>query len=1114
MASTNGAGSVAASLLGTNGGATSSPLVTSNVTGGINSVPSGAASNQMRPRANTISHMEPPSNFMDEATHAAIRGMPPGVHSRHPSLAGLPMHGMEHFSFQPAAFTGMSSALGHHSMSHDLPKLDIHSNDTHDSLSGPRTAPEHPLFSPDFDFDSPSFGHNSGSTVNPNALHYDDSSQCLAPDPSSSLNRGGDQFSWLTAFGNQPPYGTVIEENAVGGSSPSAVSTGSQSGISDVMLDGSTYINNMHTVTVAPPVSSVAHTMSTHSNMWNPALLHQPIPQNNFSLDLGASSFSDLLSGLPVSPGAPPHAMGVPNSHTPLTVNVSGPGSVSRSGEPYFSTPPPSLSAVSPSMLSTINHSSYTQAMNLNGGTAPETPNSMNGSNYSVRNNGIPNQNSLNSSSPVSTITDASRLAIVNALSSANSQTSPFEQKFSFSGQPTTHDVPSTSNLQRYVSAYLRYFQPHFPFLHVPTMSFDNTTTSAHNSTSARNQPSDIGGNGCLILSMAAIGALYELEHDQSRTLFTMAKRMIQLYLDERRKENVRKADFRRTPSGEARTNQQNDGSYGTPVWLVQAMLLNIIYGHNGIDQRAGEVAATHCAALVSLAQGAELLQPMRVEPIDECDLSIGVSDESSNLRDLDNAATTTKAAKEEAQWLRWKVMEERKRTLYAIFVFSSLLVSTYNHTPALTNSEILLDLPCDEELFSASTCAEFVAKGGIAAANHNCMTFHEALGDLLRASEKQLRRQDVAHADAATLGNDDDLKPSTFGCFILINALHNYIWETRQRHHNIVWTNEETEKMHRHIEPSLQAWHRAWNYNNERHISNNAMTYGVPAMEPVAADSIPLLDLAYVRLFVNLARTKELFWQREWSSLAEELCHGHEIAQHAEQSAISSSDAAFVDSPSDLSGHGPFAFTDSSAAQLSTSSPGFRWDTLPPSNELEGRLQQSTGNNLRREKREKHLRKAAQYAVEALSMTNKVGYTLVDFANRELPLQSALCVFDCAQVLAEWVATVQDRVGWYLGVLDQNTKLDQVPAIMLLEEEDGRLFAKIEEVLSVAEMIMNMDISNGTSSAMAGISTRMAFQMQMGEQIGYGAKILSVMAYTLGKASVWPGKFISMHDN
>ncbi|CAK7209937.1 hypothetical protein SBRCBS47491_000614 [Sporothrix bragantina] len=1112
MASTSGAGSVAASLLGTNGGAASSLLATSNATGGMNGVPGGAANNQMRPRANTISHMDPSSMFMGGAAHAAIaRGMPPGVHSRHPSLAGLPMHGMDQIPLQSPAFVGMSSAMDHRGMNHGLPKLETNSLNNLDFSGGLRTAPAHSMFSPDFDFDSPSFGHNSGSTINPNALHYNDSPS-LSLDPHSAISRGGDHFSWLTTFGNQVPYGSVIDENAVGGSSPSAISTGSQSGISDVMLDGSTHLNNMHSVTMAPPISSANHTMPTTMSMWNPgALLQQQMPQNNFTLDLGASSFSELLSGLPVSPGVTPHSIGMPNAHTPLTTTVPGLGHAAGNGETYFSTPPPSLSAVSPSMLSSMNHTSYNQTMSLNGGTAPETPNSMNGSNSSVRNNGNHHQASLNTSSPVSTITDATRLAIVNALNSATSQTSPFGmRKYSFTGSSTTPglsatpEVPSTMDLQKYVGAYLRYFQPHFPFLHVPTISFDITPASTSSSPYTRGPaPSTVGGSGCLILSMAAIGALYELEHDQSRMLFTMAKRMIQLYLDERRKANVRKADFRRTPNGDAQAHQQHDGSSDTPVWLVQAMLLNVIYGHNGSDKRAGEIAATHCAALVSLAQGAELLQPTRVEPLDDFDFSMGDSIEPSSLWNNDDSApATTKSVKDEAQWLRWKAMEERKRTLYAIFVFSSLLVSSYNHTPALTNSEIMLDLPCDEEFFSASTCAEFMAKGGIAAANHNRMTFHEALGDLLRASEKQLRRRGSTNMDGATVGTAGDLKPSTFGCFILINALHNYIWETRQRHHNKVWTNEETEKMHRHIEPALQAWHRAWTHNNERYASNNATTPGAPTMDPISVDAIPLLDLAYVRLFVNLARSKEKFWQRNWDGLAEELCHGREIVQHAEQSPASNAETAMTDPLSDLSGNGSSAFIDSPATQLSAASPDFGTGKFPTSAQLGGQQQQSTRNTSRREK---HLRKAALYAVEALSMTNKVGYTLADFANRELPLQSALCVFDCAQVLAEWVATLQDRVGRYLGILDQDVDLNQVPAIMLLEEEDGKLLAKIKEVLSAAEMTMNMDIANGTSSAVAGISTRMASRMQMGEQIGYGAKILSVTAYTLGKASVWP---------
>jgi hypothetical protein len=45
---------------------------------------------------------------------------------------------------------------------------------------------------------------------------------------------------------------------------------------------------------------------------------------------------------------------------------------------------------------------------------------------------------------------------------------------------------------------------------------------------------------------MAAIGALYEMEQLQSKDLFESAKKMIQLYLEERRKADVRKADHRK----------------------------------------------------------------------------------------------------------------------------------------------------------------------------------------------------------------------------------------------------------------------------------------------------------------------------------------------------------------------------------------------------------------------------------------------------------------------------------------------------------------------------------------------------------------------------------------
>ncbi|KAK4167642.1 fungal-specific transcription factor domain-containing protein [Cladorrhinum sp. PSN259] len=984
----------------------------------------GAAAS-MRPRANTISHIDGATmHSMLAATNLqAARGIPQApahsvhTHSRHPSLIGLPMHNYETY--------GMASALNQRGAPLGLPKLETSGINSLDFSGGLRTAP--PMaFNNDFDYDNLFFaGSRSSTTINPNALHYNDSPPPMSIDPLSPFMHGlpdmsnqhlDDSIDWLTGFESQMSFNNAPNENAVDGSSPSAISTTSQSGISDVMVDGSNH----------PSAVSVS------TSIWQPSLMGPPQLNNPFSLDLGGSVFPDLLNGAPLSPQQP---------------------SGKNMGDNYFSTPPPF-----------INSQSMNRTLSL--GAGPETPSSMNGSNHGTL--------------PASTITDSTRHAILGALST--SQASPFgvrryshaapnspltahaSTNFSSSDQ-TSSSLPSTQDLQRYVNAYLRYFHPHLPFIHVPTLSFDISPNLAN----GRN--SGVGGSGCLLLSMAAIGSLFELEHQVSMELFGMAKKMIQLYLDERRKANVRKAEsIRRTPLSD-QNSQQQETTVETPVWLVQAMLLNVVYGHNCGDKRSSEIAATHAAALVSLAHGAELLQSVRLEPTKDVD-----------MMDVDGIwnGMVDKDADEQAEWLRWKTMEERKRTLFAVFILSSLLVSAYNQPPALTNSEIFLDLPCDEEFFAAENSQIFRAKGGIAAAGHNRMTFHEALGQLLRTNEmgqKNLSLNNIHQPLGSAVNISDlprsDLKPSSLGCLVLINALHNYIWETRQRHHNKVWTNEETEKMHRHIEPALRAWHAAW-ASNPQHSAERPNPFGAG---PLSADALTMLDLAYVRLFVNLSRSKDKFWQRDWDGMAEELARGSEIIQHAEHSPESNTGSANTDH-SETSGASSL-FVDSPTTQASSSE--FVASKFP------------ANGNRATSRREKHLRKAATFAAETLLVSDQRGVTFANLTSRELPLQSTLCVFDCAQVLAEWVATLQDRVGLYLGVLGRDSvDLNQVPAIVVLEDEDVKLLDKVQTIITAAEVKMNHDnIADG--------------RYQLDSNLGYAAKLLKVTAYMFDKAAVWP---------
>ena len=991
-----------------------------------------------RPRANTISHVDGATMGMIAAANssAARNGnMRPG-HSHHASLTGLPGPG-------GYEFRGMSAAAGHHGNLHGLPKLDTSASSHFDGGAGLRTAPPYGGFHSGFDVDGLLLG-GPGSTINPAQLHFDDS-QSLAmgtPTPyqqafpmgsgNGPLMEDDDSFEWMSGFDNQMSF-MGANEQAVDESSPSAMSTTSQSGISEVMLDGS---NN-------PAQSS--------GNMWHSTSMMPPAQMAPaFSMDLPNPVFPEMIS-------------------PPRTVSPKSLHGQNGGNDPYFSTPPPLTSA-----------SSATQAQVFH---PPMTFNADTPSTSSASISGSARQSSITSVSTDS-ITDATRQALLTSLShpshfshsqrkySATSAHQPLSPCFDSKAGLVNASLPSTRDLQRYVAAYIQYFHPHLPFLHLGTLSFDSpafadSIQSAHSGL--------IGGGGCLVLAMAAIGALYEFEAGPSKELFESSKRMLQIYLEERRKADVNAAHGGATPV------------QTTPLWLVQAMLLNVVYGINCGDKTSADIASTHCAALVSLAHSAELTQPLPFEASSQHhplypgsmyghrpggeDIHMGDDGMSASTWNL---GTNPELPDDQIEWVTWKVAEERKRTLYAVFILSSLLVAAYNHAPALTNSEILLDLPCDEDLWAAESALAWNALGGLRIAEQKAITFSTALGTLLSASQRQgqnfgMPAYQQPFGSGVPLENipESDLKPSTFGCLVLINALHNYIWETRQRHHSRQWTTQETEAMHSHIEPALKAWQAAW-ASDPHHSLERPNPFG---KSPLSADCVPLLDLAYVRLFVNLGRSKEAFWQRDFDVMANELARGSEFVQHADLTSASTS------GPADL-------------LQTGSGSPSRPMTTHDSASMIVPLAGDDSGQST---KRERHLRKAAFYAADSLSISDKLGVTFADFTSRELPLQSAMCSFDCAQVLAEWVSTVQERVGRYLGVLGKD-EIDygQVPAIMLLEEEDCKLLEKIVEFVGHAEAKTAFDASS--IGAMG----------QMTSEDGYGSKILRVTASMLDKAGVW----------
>lgn len=1014
----------------------------------------GANGVGMRPRANTISHIDT-SGLFGGLGGARAYGMTNGL-GLHSGSNGF--YGSSGLDFR--ASTGMS----HHTAHPSLPRIDTSSIPSNYS-GGLRTAPIHGM-SDHFDFEK-LLSH--GSTINPAQLHSGGS----MGSPTSPFSGGFPNFQNMSGLEEDEAFGwtggldtsLVLNghDQAIDGSSPSAISTASQSGFSEVMLDGS---NN-------PTHSSAANWQAQLASSGMMVSAPFAMPMDQLPIDtVGTAIFPELLPGPSSdetlkSQGTPDNYLASPSGIPPMSPTSAIPGMPNQ----YFNPP-----------------------LVFNSDSTSVSSNSVNGS---ARHSSV-------TSVSTDSITDATRQALIFSLS----QPSGFghsHRKFSqptvssplspaFAPRPSMNSValPSTADLQRYVSAYIHYFHPHMPFLHISTLSFNSPVfTSNMRTHSTFSGDGIVGGGGCLILAIAAIGALYEFEHGPAKELFEAAKRMISIYLEERRKAGL-------TAATTASSSHNAPWSQKTPLWLVQAMLLNLIYGHNCGDKQAAEIATTHCAALVSLAKAAELDKP---------DLDPGLDDSRSHSKTRSNSGDGDIEMKDDPlsphgnwkqsspqesmelqdQWYRWKSMEERKRTLFSVYVLSSLLVTAYNHAPRILNSELHLYLPCEEDLFAADSAQAWAALGGPSVSEEKNVTFAAALSYLLTASQRQPRENSMSGPYPPAFGStiplaevpESSLKPSTFGCYILINALHVYIWETRQRHNGRQWKVQETEQMHAQIEPALKAWQSAWK-SNAHHTLERPSPYG-----PLPADSIPLLDLAYVRLFVNLGRSKEEFFRRDFEAMARELGQGIEIIQHAEPSEAGSSDPS-----------------DSTATNTTTSSPGPIVSPTIPNGVADSANSHSNGmaasmNQQSSSRRERHLRKAAAYAADSLQMADKLGVTFAEFTSRELPLQAAMCTFDCAQVLAEWLATVQERVCPYLGILGRDdSDITQVPAVVLLEDEDFKLLQKVQEILGHADMKIALDLSATNSAPAASM-----------KHYGLGSRVLLVTAYMLEKAAVWPGK-------
>ena len=175
---------------------------------------------------------------------------------------------------------------------------------------------------------------------------------------------------------------------------------------------------------------------------------------------------------------------------------------------------------------------------------------------------------------------------------------------------------------------------------------------------------------------------------------------------------------------------------------------------------------------------------------------------------------------------------------MFAIYILTTLLYSvttsdlTTSQSAFLLPSNINLTLPCEEDIYSAPSPVVWRTLNLSAT---KMPQFIDAFHTLI-------------HEQKSTVHTLSSRRFSMFGALVLIAAINSEIH--RQIMHNENNCVENPAILQEKFEPVLKAWEFAWRSHPHACLSATSSIFG-----PLSADSVPLLNLAYVRLFADTSR-------------------------------------------------------------------------------------------------------------------------------------------------------------------------------------------------------------------------------------------------------------------
>ena len=321
--------------------------------------------------------------------------------------------------------------------------------------------------------------------------------------------------------------------------------------------------------------------------------------------------------------------------------------------------------------------------------------------------------------------------------------------------------LPSRFALSRFIQGYITGFHEHYPFLHLPTLSFDTASVE-------------------FLLAVAALGAQYCRERQKAVELFQVAK-------------DIALERVRRLSSG-------SDDNWNAPSHQQ-----GLVFNGNSLTEHGPTSVIEFPGSSYMLQRLLETVQALLILT------ALGMWSEKSP------AATEALSMRSVLDWLirdkrlvilsehvpeswqDWVLVESVKRTKIIVFSFFNLHTIVFNVPPIMLPSELDVNLPCTEKEWKADNADDWLE------ARHSQQAepvYQDAYKHLFEKA-----------APVPTF--------SSMGGYLLIHAVIQHIWILQQAarlppHQSGMLSLTEITA----VEQALKRWRQGWERDRESSVS------------------------------------------------------------------------------------------------------------------------------------------------------------------------------------------------------------------------------------------------------------------------------------------------------